>query len=99
MAWYSEKYLRSPQDALNPLFAPILNKDLSRLPPALILTAQYDPLRDQGEAYGAKLAEAGVPVTVVRFKGVIHGFLGNPYKAGRDALTFMGAVLRDAFYS
>jgi len=98
MRWYLKMYLNSPQDILDTRFSPLEAHDLSNLAPALVITAQYDPLRDQGEAYGAKLAEAGVPTTTIRFNGVPHGFLGNQSKPGRDALELIGATLRSSFY-
>ena len=60
--------------------SPLLAKDLSNLPPALILTAQFDPLRDDGELYGKRLQQAGVEAKVVRFDGAIHGMLGSGEK-------------------
>jgi acetyl esterase len=66
-------YLNSPDDARNPYASPLLAPDLSGLPPALILTAEYDVLRDQGEAYAKRLEEAGVPVTYSMYEGHIHG--------------------------
>lgn len=66
-------YLNSPDDARNPYASPLLAPDLSGLPPALILTAEYDVLRDQGEAYARRLEEAGVPVSYSMYEGHIHG--------------------------
>ena len=69
----TELYFEDPADALSPLASPILAKDLSDLPPAYILTAEFDPLRDIGETYGRRLAESGVPTVVSRQPGHIHG--------------------------
>jgi acetyl esterase len=66
-------YFARPEDALNPYASPMLADDLSDLPPAYILTAELDPLRDSGEAYGRRLAEAGVSTVVSRQAGHIHG--------------------------
>ena len=71
-AW--DLYLRGPDDARNPYASPAVTEDLSGLPPALVLTAEYDPLRDEGEEYGRRLQAAGVPATVSRYDGMIHGF-------------------------
>ena len=68
-------YTDSGADPADPRVSPIRRKDLSGLPPALIVTAEYDPLRDEGEAYGRRLAEAGVPATVRRYEGAGHGFV------------------------
>lgn len=78
MVWFGEKYLESDEDLSNPLASPALRERLTGLPPTLIITAEYDPLRDEGEAYGAALKKAGVPTTVIRFDGVIHGFMSIP---------------------
>ena len=73
--WFGDMYLGNKADALNPYFSPVLHPDLSGLPEAVIITGEYDPLRDQGETYVAKLESAGIPVTGMRAMGMIHGFL------------------------
>lgn len=73
MQQYAEYYLSRPEDALHPLASPLLADDLSGLPPALVLTAECDPLRDEAEAYGERLTAAGVPTTVTRYDGLFHG--------------------------
>ena len=70
-------YLESGADPDDPVVSPIKRADLSGLPPALIVTAEHDPLRDEGELYGRRLAEAGVPVVVRRYEGANHGFVQN----------------------
>ncbi|WP_157155738.1 MULTISPECIES: alpha/beta hydrolase [unclassified Diaminobutyricimonas] len=70
-------YIESGADPADPLVSPIKRTDLSGLPPALIITAEYDPLRDEGELYGQRLADAGVEVTVSRYAGANHGFVQN----------------------
>lgn len=68
-------YLDSGADPANPLVSPAKRADLTGLPPALILTAEYDPLRDEGEVYARRLQQAGVPVISTRYEGVGHGFV------------------------
>jgi acetyl esterase len=68
-------YLDSGADPDDPRVSPIKRSDLSGLPPALIVTAEHDPLRDEGELYGRRLQEAGVPATVSRYAGAGHGFV------------------------
>jgi acetyl esterase len=68
-------YLDSGADPADPLVSPIKRRDLSGLPPAFIVTAEYDPLRDEAELYGRRLAEAGVPVKLRRFDAAGHGFV------------------------
>lgn len=68
-------YVESGADPADPLVSPIKRADLSGLPPALVVTAELDPLRDEGEAYAARLREAGVEATVSRYAGAGHGFV------------------------
>lgn len=74
MAWFGQHYLGEGPDLLDPRHSPILG-DLAGLPSALVVTAELDPLRDEGEAYAAGLAEAGVAVDTQRYDGLVHGFL------------------------
>ena len=74
---YIALYQSSEQDLRNPYFAPLLMQDLSRQPDTLILTAEYDLLRDEGEAYGERLEEAGNNVEIVRLKDALHGFISQ----------------------
>ena len=75
ITWFTNHCLNNEEDKTNPLASPCLATSLSGLPPALIITAEYDPLRDDGERYGKRLKEAGVCVTISRRQGAVHGFL------------------------
>ncbi|MBX9777141.1 MAG: alpha/beta hydrolase [Xanthobacteraceae bacterium] len=74
IAWYQLHYTGSAEVRPDPALHPLLTKDLAGLAPALIVTAGFDPLRDEGEAYAEALAQAGVPVVFKRFEGLLHGF-------------------------
>ena len=77
MEWFWGHYLGdAPQRGTEPYASPIRAKNLAGLPPALVITAEFDPLRDEGEAYGAALENAGVAAKVTRYDGMIHGFFG-----------------------
>jgi acetyl esterase len=95
--WFMDHYLRSEADKLNPLVSPLLEPDLSGLPPAFIMTAEYDALRDEGEEYGERLAAAGVPVTVKRYDGMIHEFLRHPFDDAKIAIADATTALRASF--
>lgn len=89
-------YLDSGADPADSLVSPVKRKDLSGLPPALIITAEYDPLRDEGELYGERLREAGVDATVSRYAGAGHGFVQHfswiqeYHRAFAETAAFLG---------
>ncbi len=76
MDWFASLYLPDPADAANPRISPLRTADLSGLPPALVFTAGFDPLRDEGQAYAERLAAAGVKTIHREFESLIHGFIG-----------------------
>ena len=79
MKWFLNHYLQGDEKKkLDPKVSPLLSSDemLKKSPPTLVITAEFDPLRDEGEAYAARLAAAGVPTSMVRFHGQIHAFFG-----------------------
>ena len=98
MAWYWDQYLASPEDGASPLASPLRADDLAGLPPALVITAGFDVLRDEGRAYAGRLAEAGIPVQAKHYPGMIHGFLqmADGFDQGKLAIAEAGAALRSA---
>ncbi len=95
---YLDLYQSTPNDRQNPYFAPLIEKDLSNQPRTLILTGEYDPLRDEGEAYGKKLSDAGVDVEVHRIKDALHGFfaLGIKYLHVEESFKIINKFLKEA---
>jgi len=98
MRWFWEHYLARAAQAADPYASPLRAEKLEGLPPGLVITAEYDPLRDEGEAYAARLREAGVAVTLSRYDGMIHGFfgMGAAIERARAAVAEAGAALRTA---
>lgn len=76
MAWFVAHYINGDADKANISASPMLASDeqLKKMPPTIVITAQFDPLRDEGEAYGKRLVENGVSTTITRYNGAFHGF-------------------------
>jgi acetyl esterase len=93
--WFHQQYTDEGFDPADVRASVIKTADLSGLPPAVVGTAEFDPLRDEGEAYAALLADAGVKVVQHRFPGLIHGFYGMGVisAAAADAVTTLNADL------
>ncbi|MCL4684854.1 alpha/beta hydrolase [Myxococcota bacterium] len=98
MRWFWDQYVADPALRSDGYVAPLHAEDLAGLPPATVITAEYDPLRDEGEAYAERLRLAGVPTTCTRYDGQIHGVasLLDLIDAGKRAVDQIGAALRSA---
>ncbi len=97
MDWYEEQFMGPDGDRTDPRASPLLAPDLSSVAPALVVTAGFDPLRDEGEAYAQRLIDAGVRTTLRRYPGYVHGFINFMQGAGpgpREAVAELGGVLR-----
>jgi len=99
ITWFFKQYLRSSKDTLDPRYAPLEEKDLSSLPPSLVIVAGFDPLRDEGVDYAKALIEAGNKVTLSNYEGMIHGFylMGGMIDKANQAIEESARHLREAF--
>jgi len=100
MDWFEANYLGpEPAHRRDPRASPLLGEDLSGLAPAYVVTAAFDPLRDEGEEYASALRQAGTPVALRRFPGFIHAFIAGAgvSRSARDALIEIAGVTRGMF--
>ena len=99
MGWFWGHYLAQPSDGDDPFASPLLAQSLAGQPPATVITAEYDPLRDEGLAYAKRLEDAGVDTAAKNYPGVVHGFVSmfDNVDKGREALEFGCKRLRAAF--
>jgi acetyl esterase len=95
--WFMDNYIPDPQDRKDPLASPMLHPDLKGLPPALIISAEFDPLVDENQAYADRLKEAGVPTQYVCFAGMIHPFftLGGVIEDAAKAEDLAAAAIKE----
>ncbi len=98
MTWFHDHYIADPAHDDDWRASPLRHPDLSRLPPALVLTAGYDPLRDEGMAYAQRLSESGVRATLVCFERQIHGFIpmGRVMDEANEAVALCADALKRA---
>ena len=99
MVWFWNHYAPRDEDRRNPYAAPLRAASLRGLPPALVITAEFDPLCDDGNAYAARLREDGVPVRLSQQDGLIHGFfqMGAVIDRGRASVDEASRAVKDAF--
>jgi acetyl esterase len=98
MRWFWDHYVPDTARRSDPYASPLRAEKFGELPRALVVTAEYDPLRDEGESYAARLRDAGVPTELSRYDGQIHGFVSmlDVLDAGKRAVDQIGAALRRA---
>jgi acetyl esterase len=96
MQWYTGHFMPEGSDPADPLISPLFSPSLKHSAPALVVTAGFDPLRDEGEAYAEALREAGVPVLLRRFPGLFHGFINSigASPSSYDALVEVAGMTR-----
>ncbi len=99
MPWFWNYYLENESQKSDKYVAPLLAEDVSGLPPAIVITAENDPLRDEGKQYAVKLADAGVSVNAQTFSGVTHEFFGlaGAVSKAKAAMTFAADGLKEVF--
>jgi acetyl esterase len=97
MGWFIDHHLGDGLDPKDPRVSPLHADSLDGLPTAMVITAEYDPLRDEGEAYATRLRESGVTVDAIRYDGQIHGFfaMATMNEDGRAAVDRAAAALRE----
>ena len=98
LRWFWQQFLGDEQRGAEPEASPLRAPDLVGVAAALVLTAEWDPLRDEGEAYAQRLLDAGVPVTLTRYEGQIHGFIRMPavLDAAASGIDQVADAVRDA---
>ena len=98
MVWFWDHYLENDEDGNAPYASPLQAKYVNSPPPGLVITAEFDPLRDEGEAYGKKLQDAGADIKISRYDGTIHGFFSFFHlDAQKKALAEVAEELKAAF--
>jgi acetyl esterase len=98
MKWFWNQYLRDERDGKSPYASPLVAENVRSLPAAFIITAEFDPLRDEAEAYAARLRESGIPVRVTRYGGTIHGFINvDELPQSRVAIKEAATELHEVF--
>lgn len=99
MHWYRNQYVPNPSDWDSPLVSPLLSDDFSGLPPTIVITAGFDPLRDEGRAYADELTKAGVPVTYRCYDDTVHGFFGmGVIPGGIDTAVEISQMIGDVLH-
>ena len=98
MEWFWQRYAPTPEQRFHPLASVLRAPSLERLPPAVVMTCEFDPLRDEGNAYAKRLAESGIPVLHRQLPGLIHGFLRMGWNQpwGQQPVSVLASALREA---